>query len=89
MKVKNLGVSGASSINRLDFVEANENFYAGDTLVLCCGVDDTFLTMRFREKINSLDLIFMTLNGIIELFKNTIPKSYNLSYASQCLCEIC
>jgi len=89
LKVKNLGVSGASSINRLDFVEANENFEADDILVLYFGVNDTLLPTQFREKIDSLDLIFMSLNGVIELFRNTSPKSYNLSYASQCLCEIC
>ena len=89
LKVKNLGVSWASSKCRLDLIEANENFDVDDILVLYFGVNDTFLPTQFREKINSLDLIFMTLNGIIELFRNTSSKSFNLSYASQCLCEIC
>jgi len=80
LKVKNLGVSGASSINRLDFVEANENFEAGDIIILYFGVNDTFLPTQFREKINSLDLIFVNLNKVVNILRRNFEIFGQLSF---------
>jgi len=80
LKVMNLGVSGASSINRLDFVKASENFVAGDIIVLYFGVNDTFLPTQFRERINSLDLVFVSLNKVIDVLRRNFEIFGQLSF---------
>jgi len=80
LKVMNLGVSGASSINRLKSVMASENFDDGDIIVLYFGVNDTFLPTQFNEKINSLDLIFVNLNKVIDILRRNFEIFGQLSF---------
>lgn len=76
--VKNLGISGASSINRLEFIKKNEKLKNGDIVVLYFGVNDAFLQTQFRYKENSIDLIFVVVNDVIHLLRSRLEIFRNL-----------
>ena len=88
LKVMNLGISGASSINRLDSVKASENFDAGDIILLYFGVNDTFLPTQFREKINSLDLVFVNLNKVIDILRRNFEIFGQLSFLTKPMAKV-
>jgi len=65
--VINAGVSGATSINRIDFARAEGLLNHGDIAVLYFGVNDALLKSQLNYRTNSIDLLIYLINVGIQV----------------------
>jgi len=69
--VINFGKSGATSINRIEFIKNQKTLCKGDTVILYFGINDACITKRdFKFKSNPIHLVLVALNMV----KNLLGK---------------
>ena len=67
--VINFGKSGATSVDRIEFIKNQNVLHVGDTVVLYFGINDAYIAKRaFDYKSNPIHLVLITFNIVQSLF---------------------
>ena len=67
--VINFGKSGATSVDRIEFIKNQNVLHNGDTVVLYFGINDACITKRaFEYKSNPIHLVLVAFNMVQSLF---------------------